>query len=336
MRKIRQRLALPGMCLAAAGYASLGMIASAFAGDWPQFVNETSTRLPTPPNAPELSTVDPEEKDYAWGDFDHDGYIDLAVVRKEPATSLGRRRNVLFMNENGVLIDRTIEYATAADDGGQGFLDLTNDRDVVATDVNGDGWLDLVTAPTYGQGLAKSISHPRIYMNQGEIRGQWQGFVYEAARFPQLPSWPNFCGVAAGDVTGDGAPDLYFVDYDSIQSNTFDDRLLINLGNGYFVDQSTSRAPAGFLDSVFGINTVIVDLNNDGWNDILKNEAGPVEVAYNAGDGFFNYYETVYSGSAYFFNTGDLNNDGLLDIVISDDGTDVYRRNLGNGFSRRG
>ena len=59
MRKIRQRLALPGMCLAAAGYASLGMITSAFAGDWPQFVNETSTRLPTPPNDPALSVEPP-------------------------------------------------------------------------------------------------------------------------------------------------------------------------------------------------------------------------------------------------------------------------------------
>ncbi len=331
MKKIRPGLALPSLCVAVAGYASLVMTASALAGDWPQFVNETATRMPTPPNDPALSTSDPEEKDYAWGDFDRDGDIDLAVARKQPATSTGRRRNVLFMNENGVLIDRTEEYATASDDGSQGFLDLTNDRDIVATDVDGDGWIDLVTAPTYGQGLPKTISHPRVYMNQGATKGQWNGFLYEEARFPELPSWPNFCGVAAGDVTGDGLPDLYFTDYDSIQENTYDDRLMINLGNGYFSDQSTARMPASFLSSAFGIHTVIVDLNNDGWNDIMKNEAASVQVVYNVGDGFFGSHETVYGGAAYFFNTGDLNDDGLMDIVISDDGVDRYLLNQGNG-----
>ncbi len=315
---------------AAAGLAVLAMCSSALPQSWPEFGDETAERLVS---STELGATDPEEKDYAWGDFDKDGDIDLAVARKQPATSTGRRRNVLFMNEDGVLVDRTEEYATAADDGGQGFLDLTNDRDIVATDVDGDGWLDLVTAPTYGQGLPKTISHPRVYMNQGATDGQWNGFLYEEARFPELPSWPNFCGVAAGDVTGDGFPDLYFTDYDTLQPNTFDDRLMINLGNGFFIDQSTARMPNIFLDSGFGIHVVIEDLNNDGWNDVIKNEAGSVRVAYNLGDGFFDSgnVDSIYGGSAYFFNTGDLNNDGLLDIVISDDGIDVYQLNQGNG-----
>ncbi len=301
----------------------------AFAGGWVQFADETSTRLVAKSS---LGSNDTQEKDYAWGDLDHDGDIDLVVVRKQPFTSTGRRRNVLFMNEgiaeghsvNGVLVDRTNQYIG-------GFLDETNDRDVVVADVDGDTWLDIITAPTYGSGLPASISHPRIYMNQGEVEGVWQGFIYEQPRIPIFPSHPNFCGVAAGDVTGNGAPDVYFTDYDNISTNTFDDRLLINDGNGFFTDESTARLPSGFLESGFGIHTVIADMNGDGWNDIVKNEAGPVETANNAGNGIFNIYETSYSGAAYFFNTGDLNNDGKLDIIISDDGVDVYRRNLGNG-----
>jgi len=310
-----------------AGVALFLLTSSAFAGGTYEYADETATRLPTPPNDPALSTEDPEEKDFAWGDLDLDGDIDLVVVRKEPLTTPGRRRNVLFMNEGGVLIDRTTEFASAADDGGEGFLDLTNDRDVVMVDVDNDGWLDVVTAPTSGQGLPKTISHPRVYMNQGESDGKWQGLLYEEARFPILALAPNFCGVAAGDVTGDGFADLYFVDYLS----SLEDRLLINIGNGFFIDESKRRMTEEMLESGFGINTEIADVNNDGWNDVIKSDDGKVTIAYNGGEGFFNTFETIYVGAAYSFNTGELNNDGLLDVVIIDDSVDQYLLNQGNG-----
>ena len=38
--------------------------------DWVQFTNETATRISA--NA-QISTSDPEEKDYIWGDVDNDG-----------------------------------------------------------------------------------------------------------------------------------------------------------------------------------------------------------------------------------------------------------------------
>ena len=68
---------------------------------WVEFVNETATRLSS--TDPSVAINDPEEKDYAWGDVDNDGDIDLVVVRKEPFTTAGEEPNVLFMNENGVL-----------------------------------------------------------------------------------------------------------------------------------------------------------------------------------------------------------------------------------------
>ena len=66
---------------------------------WVDLVDETAARMPAYSNDPALSTNDLEEKDYAWGDVDNDGDIDLVVVRKQPFTTTGRRVNVLFMNE---------------------------------------------------------------------------------------------------------------------------------------------------------------------------------------------------------------------------------------------
>jgi hypothetical protein len=262
-----------------AAIASLVTVSSALAGDWVTYANETSVRLVVDSG---LGPADLEEKDYAWADLDDDGDTDLVVVRKQPFTSSGRRRNVLFMNEGGFLVDRTEDYATMANDGGQGFLDSTNDRDVSIGDLDGDGWLDIVTAPACNgcPGQPKTITHPRIYMNLGEDGGgNWLGFIYEEERIPQAPQDPNYCAVAIGDVTGDLAPDLYFVDYTS----SLEDRLLINDGNGFYTDESEARMTNAMRESGFGTAGAIEDMNLDGWNDVVKSENGPVKTINNGG-----------------------------------------------------
>ncbi len=308
------------------------------ASDWVEFTNETGARLVADAG---LGSNDPEEKDYAWADVDQDGDVDLISVRKVIGSNSGSKRNVLFMNEDGALVDRTNEYATAATDGGNGFLDLTPDRDVALVDVNDDGWLDIVTVPAGAySNLPKTISHPRIYINLGEDRDGWLGFRYEEERIPQLVADPNFCGVGTGDVNDDGSPDLYFGDY----FNGLGDRLLINDGAGFFTDETDARFPgnSGFLSSTFTTSTEIVDLNGDGYNDIIKASAlGPYELraVYNDPDnpGFYpsTSMETVLSGSSYHVEIADLNNDGLMDIVEVDDGSDRYLLNEGNGANGR-
>ncbi len=128
---------------------------AAFAGtDWVEFQDETAARLnPSIPVNDVFGKDDVEEKDYAWGDVDQDGDIDLIVVRKVVGSNSGAKKNRLFMNEGGILIDRTDIYATQIIDNhpdsppnGQGFNDLTPDRDVALVDVDLDGWLDIVTA----------------------------------------------------------------------------------------------------------------------------------------------------------------------------------------------
>jgi FG-GAP-like repeat len=352
-----------GTALAGATLASLLLLASPagaqFNRRWVQFENETATRLVSDPA---VGLTDPEEKDYAWGDVDKDGDVDLVVVRKEPGTSAGRRRSVLFLNERGVLVDRTQLYATETDvTGDQGFLTPTNTRDAVLADFNGDGWLDIATAVTISDGLPKAVSHPRIYVNKGAQGGTWQGFRFEAARSPQLyvllpngspdltkPQPGRFCAIAAGDVDDDGDVDLYLGDYDSSgvvpmggstepAGTDLDDRLWINDGNGFFTDSYRTRLSASMLASAFNVADVIADMNGDGLNDIVKDTAltSPLQfvgIAYNtpSDPGAFELFQQAQAGSPYFVSVDDLNNDGRLDMVVTDDDRDRYRINEGN------
>ena len=54
--------------------------------DWVQFVQETGTRLVGPAG---VTTSDIAEKDFAWGDVDQDGDIDLVVVGPEAPLAAG-------------------------------------------------------------------------------------------------------------------------------------------------------------------------------------------------------------------------------------------------------
>ncbi len=306
-----------GLIEAAAVLAAALIAAPAPAGGWITYTNETSVRLSAPTT---LGAADVDEKDYAYGDVDHDGDIDLAAVRKEPFTTAGGRPNVLFMNAGGVLADQTSTYIP-------GFLDATNDRDVQLVDVDNDTWLDLVTAAACNSGTCGMASESRLYLNLGDGGdATWDG--YEAPQV--LFTGHNFCHVGAGDVTGDDYADLYFVSY----NDDFEDQLMINGGiadPGSFSVQN-HRLTDAMRTSVFGTSVWIADMNGDGRNDIVKTENAPVEVFNNnpAQEGFFNLQAT-YNGAAYHSGVGDLNNDGKLDIVVSDDATDRVFINTGNG-----
>jgi hypothetical protein len=311
----------------------------AAAQSWMTFANETDTRLQSDPS---VGVSDDREKDYIVGDLDMDGDDDLICVRKQPFTSIGRNINILFMNEGGVLVDRTATYAAQSDVAGdQGFLTPTNDRDVELVDVNGDGWLDVVTATTLTDNSSKHLSHPRIYMNLGEIDGIWQGLRHEDLRMPQMhaTAGPRFCSVASGDIDGDGDQDLYFGDYDSGNAQIFDynNRLLINDGNGYFTDESEARLTSEMLESAFGAASEIADMNGDGALDIVKqtslNAPQHVAITWNSASnpGVFVGYQIIDSLAPYHVTVGDLNGDGMLDMVVTDDGVDNYYLNQGNG-----
>ena len=78
------------------------------------------------------------------------------------------------------------------------------------------------------------LQQPQYFRNEGnDSLGNWKGFIEETSlRLPVLSEDPvRFCAVWAGDVTGDGALDIYFVNYRANGSGGIaKDYLLINNG----------------------------------------------------------------------------------------------------------
>ncbi|MFG0320256.1 MAG: FG-GAP repeat domain-containing protein [Planctomycetota bacterium JB042] len=335
--------------LAAAPLLAPSLVAS---DPWIVFDDETAARLGS--NPPTTSTADTAERSLAFGDLDLDGDLDLVVARKG-AYTLAALPNVLFVNEgtadgqaiDGVLVDRTAALASASDVAGdQGFLTPTRDRDVTIVDVDGDGLLDVVTAVAFGLNEAKHLTHPRVYVNLGASGGAWTGLRYEDARVPSMHPTvgPLFASVSAGDVTGDGAPDLWFTDFDKSESPPwtgtvdYQNRLLANDGFGFFTDVTTTALTPPMAQSAYGAAGAVADMNGDGANDLVKQSSNlnplHIAVAYNDPNqvGTFNLYDVVYAfpKNGYSVSTGDLNADGREDLIVTDNNTDRYLLNQGN------
>lgn len=329
--------------------AAVAMLAGSASAQWATFEDQSADRLFS---GFSVGVGDTQQKAYGWGDLDLDGDVDLVVARKQPFTTAGAAQNVLFMNEGGVLTDRTDEFASASDvPGDLGFNTFTNDRDVLVVDVNGDGWLDVVTAVYALQiGAPKHITHPRIYINLGvDESDAWLGLRHEDARIPALhpTAAPRFYSVSAGDLTGDGAPELFFTDGDAgIPPEFFDfnNRLLVNDGAGFFTDQTGALLAPAVAATSAGTRGAIADMNNDGALDLIRVNAvlPPVHIAIAYADPSaavpFPALTVVTQATAPTdMSIADLNGDGLLDIIQTDDGTDRVQVNQGpaeSGFAQ--
>jgi hypothetical protein len=290
------------------------LLAGSASAQWLSFENETATRLV-------LSTVptnDSQEKDIATGDLNQDGWMDVVVSRKNPFSNPGARTDVLLMNVGGVLTDQTATFAP-------GFLSTPTDaRDLFIGDFTGDGWPDVVVASTFQQ-------QPSFYRNAGDDgSSNWLGLVDESGtRFPFINDGVlQFCAVWGGDVTGDGAMDLYFSNYNEF--GTAFDVLLINDGAGVFTNESLARLGT-FRNSAFGTSAEIHDVDNDGDQDIIKtstlNSVPPWNsrgnfILFNDGTGHFPVFQKAPSTNPYMFTVGDLDGNGFLDLYVVDDQQD--------------
>ena len=289
---------------------------------WLEWQDITSTNL----QVTSVANSDDEEKDFEVGDLNNDGYTDVIVVRKEPFSNSTEpaKSDLLLMNVNGVLIDQTNQFAP------EFISNPTFARDIFIGDFDSDGWQDVIIGNTFNQ-------NPMYYRNRGnDTNGNWLGLVDESAtRFPAtLDDVPLICGVWGGDLTGDGAMDLYFTNYkQNATGGIAKDFLFVNDGNGFFTNESETRL-GDLRNSAFGTTAEIHDIDNDGDNDVIKvttlynvapwNARGVI-VMYNNGNGTFTNWQNIsqpVSASPYMIKVVDFNLDGRLDVYVVDDGTD--------------
>ena len=288
-------------------------------GSWIDFSDESSSAL----SITSVPFDDSDEKDLAVGDLNKDGWDDIIVVRKAPFMESDARPDLLLMNEFGTLIDRTASLAP-------GFAaEPTIARDVIIEDLDGDGWDDVLIANTFGD-------QPSFYRNLGADASGWLGLADESSiRLPVLDAGSiQYCSIAAGDVNGDGAPDLYFSNY--VLDGSTKDVLLINDGSGVFADEGESIL-GDLINVAFGTQADIIDIDNDGDNDIVKLSAEDIAdpfnnngifVLYNQGAGVFSDWSMVPSDEGYMYIIGDFNNDTEHDFYVVNDGADYV--NLAN------
>ena len=169
---------------------------------------------------------------------------------------------------------------------------------VKATDLNGDGFTDLVFCEEY--------HHVHVYLNDGNLHFTLQDT-------PQLPSQPIVMDVV--DVNNDNHMDLY-IHYFS-DSEHAHNKIFLNNGNASFTPQAD-------IDSLFFTRHVFYDVNGDGYRDFLISGTYdrvhyPTHLYLNDGTGQFvrDTLQTLPSFHPYNFKFHDMDGDGDGDLVVT-------------------
>lgn len=213
----------------------------------PSFTDATATHMPA---APELHALDA-----VFGDFDHDGDLDVALAVEGDV-------NRLYLNDGGGKL-RWVQGA---------FGNVPHDSEHVrAADMDGDGWLDLVF-------VAEDDKQHQLFLGRPGAR-----FVDATDR---LPARSEGNALAIGDVNGDRLPDIVI---GNSAEKDGDPRNFLWLNDpkrpGHFIDGSDTHLPRDREDTQ---GLALADLDGDGDLDmVVANQTPPNRLLLNDGKGRF-------------------------------------------------
>ncbi|MBW8887360.1 MAG: VCBS repeat-containing protein [Fibrobacteres bacterium] len=244
--------------------------------------------------APAIDSLPPGRP--LWGDFDHDGRLDLLVCPTGDAANGASCK--LYHNDGKTMVPQA-----SALDGIKGDPELC--------DLDGDGWLDVLLAGKtfYTGGLRW-------------FRGTSSGFA-EATLNMDSSLVANIQHVRVADFDGDGKPDLaaWGIDASDAATNQHSwSSIFRNLGKGAFVP-----APKGDLPGLTNGDMAWGDFDRDGKPDLLIagdtlswGSGSPITAIYRNVGGTFQRTADQFLGlTDAKVAWGDFDGDGDLDFAVS-------------------
>jgi hypothetical protein len=261
-----------------------------------------------------LQPIQRSTTDVALCDLDGDGDLDIVWVSQPDENDEPGGVDLSLNEGEGTFVHQAL--TDIADLGSWSF--------VLPVDVDADADLDLVlTRP------ATTGTQVTVLVNSGtavfarydtavpHLSGEVFGYV--------------FGRVAAADVDRDGDQDILVpVSFDTDFSADMPNILLLNEGDGFFVDDSAQRLPTIPAGADYTLSLALGDVDGDGSPDIYLGEAeNQQRLLLNDGAGFFSD-QSLDDGNgqprlpadalrAYDCVMRDLDGDGWLDIVVVDD-----------------
>ncbi len=245
----------------------------------------------------------------AVGDFNGDGKLDVAVwgIYSSPWIN-----GIMIFLGNG---DGTFTYSATYPAPNSGGWAQTSNSLYVA-DFNGDGKLDIAAlAP-----LNSTNAFPCVYIFLGKGDGTFQTGVQYSTLDPNHPSNVNAYGMAVGDLTGDGKPDIAVT-----QSNGM--VVLLNSGSGTF---GTATYYDNALNNPSEMGIAIGQVRTGKRNDIVTTtyRYGNLVLYENQGSGTFTLKGSVAQappvGNASLVSMADINGDKKLDLVATDEWGEIW------------
>ena len=253
------------------------------------------------------------------GDIDGDGDTDILVMNVyggTPATGPTTAPYILVNDGAGNFTRRDDLLPAAVTGRDQGYLYLS----CRLFDADGDGDLDLF-AGTFG-GDSKTTYVSRIYFNNGT--GNFSALA--AVDLPQgpFPTSPGVVSVTTADLNGDGRMDIIA----NLQGTDFKGhyiQLLINRASAGFVDETAQLLPQPAVLTGPWIHSIqAVDLNGDGYVDLIARDGQYPPIFLNDGTGsFINLpgsfldYNNFGTPEGVHLLATDANGDGRIDLLAS-------------------
>ena len=289
-----------------------------------------------------------------WFDYDNDGRLDLMLCS---FVQFSLANNV-FCGDNKLgkrfyCIPRVFKPTPSFlyhNNGDGTFTEVSAGTDiqralgkalgVVATDVNGDGLMDLFVANDTVQNF--------LFMNRG--KGKWEEMGLAAEVGFSVNGRPRSgMGVDAADVNGDGRQDLFVANVDQEMFSLYQ-----NEGNESFSDVAAFHGVAQATRLLSGWGLKFFDYDNDGLVDLFLANGHPddmiesysQQVRYKEPLVLFHHdgkkLSNVSAASGPVFSKmfparglaiGDFNNDGRIDVLIGNNGEApvLLKNNAGDG-----